>query len=75
MVVKAPVVFKKVVVFRDSVSLSPQDSAPLPSFGDFKPFLRDFARLHSLSVLSEWALLGKAPLGFVVGGGILTSVI
>lgn len=62
MVVSAPVVFKEVVVFKNAVSLSSQDPAPLPSFGDFKHFFEDFARLHSLSVWSERALLGKIPL-------------
>ncbi|XP_050727917.1 uncharacterized protein LOC127004358 isoform X2 [Eriocheir sinensis] len=58
-VVKAPVVFKEIVVFKDAISLQTQDPAPLPNFGDFKHFFGDFSRLHSLSVLSERAQLGR----------------
>lgn len=72
MVVKAPVVFKEIVVFKDAISLKTQDPAPFPNFGDFKHFFDDFSRLHSLSVLSERAQLGKVLFGIVVGGGIST---
>lgn len=64
MVVKAPVVFKEIVVFKDAISPKTQDPAPFPNFGDFNHFFDDFSRLHSLSVLSERAQHGKVPFGF-----------
>lgn len=59
-VVKGPVVIEDIAEFKDAISIKTRDPAPLPNFGDFNHFFEDFSRLHSLSVMSERAQLGKA---------------
>ncbi|XP_063865670.1 uncharacterized protein LOC135103410 isoform X1 [Scylla paramamosain] len=58
-VVRAPVIFKDVVMFREAVRLNPSDSTPVPIFSDFRSFFFDFSLLHNLSVWSQRALQGR----------------
>ncbi|XP_045104115.1 uncharacterized protein LOC123499741 isoform X2 [Portunus trituberculatus] len=58
-VVRAPVIFKDLVVFRDAARLNPSDPTPVPIFRDFKSFFFDFSLLHNLSVRSQRAMQGR----------------